>query len=40
MLDKFLGNRPKMYPGFIAGHYVVPNIELMHNEALNLIKKK
>ena len=39
MLDKFLGNRPKMHPGFIGGHCVIPNLELMHNETLNLIKK-
>ena len=38
-IDKFLGNRPKMYPGFIGGHCVIPNLELMHNETLNLIKK-
>jgi UDP-N-acetyl-D-mannosaminuronate dehydrogenase len=36
-IHKFLGNRPKMYPGFIGGHCVVPNLELINNDALNLI---
>jgi len=34
-----LGNRPKMFPGFIGGHCVIPNLDLMHNDTLNLIKK-
>ena len=38
-IHKFLGNRPKMFPGFIGGHCVIPNLELIHNETLNLIKK-
>ena len=38
-IHKYLGNRPKMYPGFIGGHCVIPNLELVHNETLNLIKK-
>ena len=38
-IHKFLGNRPKMYPGFIGGHCVIPNLDLIHNETLNLIKK-
>jgi len=38
-IHKFLGNRPKMYPGHIGGHCVIPNLDLMHNETLNLIKK-
>jgi len=38
-IHKFLGNRPKMFPGFIGGHCVIPNLELMHNQTLNLIKK-
>jgi len=38
-IDKFLGNRPKMYPGFIGGHCVIPNLDLMHNQTLDLIKK-
>ena len=38
-IHKFLGNRPKMYPGFIGGHCVIPNLDLMHNQSLDLIKK-
>lgn len=38
-IHKFLGNRPKMYPGFIGGHCVIPNLDLIHNETLDLIKK-
>ena len=37
-IHKFLGNRPKLYPGFIGGHCVIPNLELIHNETLDLIK--
>ena len=36
-IHKILGNRPKFYPGFIGGHCVIPNLELIHNETLNLI---
>ena len=38
-IHKFLGNRPMMFPGFIGGHCVLPNLDLMHNQTLNLIKK-
>ena len=38
-IHKFLGNRPKMYPGLIGGHCVIPNLDLIHNETLDLIKK-
>ena len=38
-IHKLLGNRPKMYPGFIGGHCVIPNLDLMHNQTLDLIKK-
>ena len=38
-IHKFLGNRPKMYPGFIGGHCVIPNLDLMHDQTLDLIKK-
>ena len=38
-IHKFLGNRPKMYPGFIGGHCVIPNLKLMHNQTLDLIKE-
>ena len=37
-IHKFLGNRPKMYPGYIGGHCVIPNLELIHNDTLDLIK--
>ena len=38
-IHRFLGNRPKMYPGFIGGHCVIPNLDLINNQTLNLIKK-
>jgi UDP-N-acetyl-D-mannosaminuronate dehydrogenase len=38
-IHKYLGNRPKMYPGFIGGHCVIPNLNLVHYQTLNLIKK-
>jgi len=38
-IHKFLGNRPKMYPGFIAGHCVIPNLELIDYKTLNLINE-
>ena len=38
-IHKFLGNRPKMFPGFIGGHCVIPNLDLMHNKTLDQIKK-
>ena len=38
-IHEFLGNRPKLYPGFIGGHCVIPNLDLLQNQALNLIKK-
>ena len=38
-IHKFLGNRPKIYPGFIGGHCVIPNLDLIHNQTLDLIKK-
>ena len=34
-----LGNRPKMYPGIIGGHCVIPNINLINHEDLDMIKK-
>jgi hypothetical protein len=37
-IHKVLGNRPKFYPGFIGGHCVIPNLGLIHNDTLNLIK--
>jgi len=38
-IHKLLGNRPKMFPGFIGGHCVIPNLDLIHNQTLDLIKK-
>ncbi|AJA91930.1 hypothetical protein A7X95_05755 [Candidatus Nitrosopelagicus brevis] len=38
-IHKRLGNRPKMYPGYIGGHCVIPNLELINNQTLNLIKE-
>lgn len=29
-----LGNRPKMFPGFIGGHCVIPNLELINENSL------
>ena len=34
-----LGNRPKMYPGIIGGHCVIPNLNLIDNKNLDMIKK-
>ena len=38
-IHKFLGNRPKMYPGFIGGHCVIPNLELIDENTLKIIDK-
>ena len=38
-IHKFLGNRPKMFPGFIGGHCVIPNLELLNDNSLNQIKQ-
>jgi hypothetical protein len=38
-IHKFLGNRPKLFPGYIGGHCVIPNLELMDDYSLNQIKK-
>jgi len=37
-IHKFLRNRPKMFPGFIGGHCVIPNLALIEDDTLNLIK--
>jgi len=34
-----LGNRPKMYPGFIGGHCVIPNLKLINDDSLYQIDK-
>jgi len=33
-IHKYLGNRPKMFPGFIGGHCVIPNLSLINEESL------
>ena len=38
-IHKFLGNRPKMFPGFIGGHCVIPNLDLINDNTLSLIKE-
>ena len=38
-IHKFLGNRPKMFPGFIGGHCVIPNLELIDESSLNQINE-
>ena len=38
-IHKFLGNRPKMFPGFIGGHCIIPNLDLINDRTLNLIKE-
>ena len=38
-IHKFLGNRPKMFPGFIGGHCVIPNLKLIDKEYLRQIDK-
>ena len=34
-----LGNRPKMFPGIIGGHCVIPNLDLIEYENLDIVKK-
>ena len=38
-IHNFLGNRPKMFPGFIGGHCVIPNLSLIKSRELEQIKK-
>ena len=38
-IHKYLGNRPKMFPGFIGGHCVIPNLDLIDDDALKIIKE-
>lgn len=38
-IHKFLGNRPKMFPGFIGGYCVIPNLKLINNQSLDQIKE-
>jgi len=38
-IHKFLQNRPKMFPGHIGGHCVIPNLELIDESSLNQISE-
>ena len=38
-IQENLGNRPKMFPGIIGGHCVIPNLNLIEYENLDIIKK-
>ena len=38
-IHKNLGNRPKMHPGIIGGHCVIPNLNLIDYDELDMIKK-
>lgn len=38
-IHKFLGNRPKMFPGFIGGHCVIENLDLVDENTLSIIKE-
>jgi len=38
-IHKNLGNRPKMYPGFIGGHCVIANLDLIKEDSLYQIDK-
>ncbi len=38
-IHKYLGNRPKMFPGYIGGHCVIQNLELIDEKQLWQIDK-
>ena len=38
-IHEILGNRPKMFPGIIGGHCVIPNLNLIDHKEVNEIKK-
>ena len=38
-IHKFIGNRPKMFPGFIGGHCVIPNLSLINEDSFWQIDK-
>lgn len=38
-IQEVLGNRPKMYPGVIGGHCVIPNLSLIDHPALQRINE-
>ena len=38
-IQQFLKNRPKLFPGFIGGHCVIPNLDLIDEDSLWQIDK-
>jgi len=38
-IHKYLGNRPKMFPSYIGGHCVIPNLDLIKEDSLYQIDK-
>ncbi len=38
-IQKFLNNRPKMYAGMIGGHCILPNLDLIGDDTLLMIKE-
>ena len=38
-IHEFLGNRPKMFPGIIGGHCVIPNLNLIDFKEVDEIRK-
>lgn len=38
-IHQYLGNRPKMFPGYIGGHCVIPNLSLINEGDLYQIDK-
>jgi hypothetical protein len=38
-IHKFICNRPMMFPGFIGGHCVIPNLSLIDEESFWQIDK-
>lgn len=38
-IHEILGNRPKMFPGIIEGHCVIPNLNLIDYKEIDKIKK-
>lgn len=38
-IHQILGNRPKMYPGVIGGHCVIPNLSLVDHPAIQDVHK-
>lgn len=39
-IHQFLGNRPKMYPGVIGGHCLIPNLRLIDDPRLKFIAEQ